>query len=276
MMKTAKVDRVVPKTPWAFDAEVTDAFPDMLRRSIPQYDVMRDAVTAVAKRFLENGQLLLDLGCSRGDAMAPLIKAFGEKRRYYGVEVFDPMLEAAKARFQTLIEKGVVEIRKMDLRREIPDVCSSVVLAVLTNQFIPIEHRQRIIHEIYSRMESGGGFIMVEKILGTDAKVDSLMVDEYLKMKSANGYTREQIDRKRLSLEGVLVPLRAEWNEAMLRSAGFRQVECFWRWMNFAAWLGVNLDIGGITPNASAVKKNMFLGFWPIDGRCTLSIWYNG
>ena len=43
----------------------------------------------------------------------------------------------------------------------------------------------------------------------------------------------------RASLEGVLVPVTAEWNEAMLHAAGFRQVECFWRWMNFAGWLAI-------------------------------------
>jgi len=52
-------------------------------------------------------------------------------------------------------------------------------------------------------------------------------------------YTTEQIERKRLALEGVLVPVTARWNEDLLRDAGFRQVECFWRWLNFAGWVGV-------------------------------------
>ncbi|MGH3921557.1 MAG: hypothetical protein ACRDS1_01640 [Pseudonocardiaceae bacterium] len=42
-------------------------------------------------------------------------------------------------------------------------------------------------------------------------------------------YTQEEIDRKRLSLEGVLVPVTAKWNVEMLRAAGFQQVDCFWR-----------------------------------------------
>jgi tRNA (cmo5U34)-methyltransferase len=42
-----------------------------------------------------------------------------------------------------------------------------------------------------------------------------------------------------LSLEGVLVPVTAAWNEYLLRSAGFSHVDCFWRWMNFAAWVAV-------------------------------------
>ncbi len=35
------------------------------------------------------------------------------------------------------------------------------------------------------------------------------------------------------------MPLRAAWNQQILYDAGFRQVECVWRWMNFAAWVAI-------------------------------------
>ena len=65
------------------------------------------------------------------------------------------------------------------------------------------------------------------------------MVESYYRLKSAHGYSQEEIERKRLSLEGVLVPVTARWNEELLYMAGFRQVDCFWRWMNFAGWVAV-------------------------------------
>lgn len=34
-------DHVMPAGPWQFDQQVTDAFDDMLQRSIPQYNAMR-------------------------------------------------------------------------------------------------------------------------------------------------------------------------------------------------------------------------------------------
>ena len=81
--------------------------------------------------------------------------------------------------------------------------------------------------------------MLVEKILGATADLDAQMVSRYYALKGANGYSPEQIERKRLSLEGVLVPVTARWNEELLRMAGFTQVDCFWRWMNFAGWLAV-------------------------------------
>ena len=85
----------------------------------------------------------------------------------------------------------------------------------------------------------GGALILVEKVLGKSADLDRAMVDVYYAYKRRMGYTQEEIDRKRLSLEGVLVPVTAEWNEDLLRTAGFRRVDCVWRWSNFAAWLAL-------------------------------------
>ena len=71
------------------------------------------------------------------------------------------------------------------------------------------------------------------------ARLNRLFVEEYLALKERNGYSREEIDRKRFSLEGVLVPVTAAWNEDMLRGCGFRSVDCFWRQLNFAGWIAV-------------------------------------
>ena len=48
------------------------------------------------------------------------------------------MLEAARLRFATPIEQGIVDIQRLDLRAEYPPEMASLTLAVLTIQFIPI------------------------------------------------------------------------------------------------------------------------------------------
>ena len=80
---------------------------------------------------------------------------------------------------------------------------------------------------------------LVEKVLGADAFSDRLLVETYYDRKGENGYSTDQITAKRRSLEGVLVPVTADWNVEMLKQAGFKHVECYWRHLNFAAWIGV-------------------------------------
>lgn len=234
----AKDTGYAPKS-WDFDEEVARVFDDMLARSIPQYDVMRQACFDLACRYRQERTDLVDLGCSRGGAIENLTKKFGAHNRFVGVEVSEPMVKAARERFSGLINCGVVEVRQMDLRHDYPPVSASVTLCILTLQFTPIEYRQQIVRSIYEHTIAGGAVIMVEKILGSSAEMDKAFNEEYWELKKKAGYSQDEIDRKRWSLEGKLVPVTARWNEELLTKAGFQDVECFWRLFNFAGWLGV-------------------------------------
>ena len=238
MSESEKDNHLAPEK-WAFDSDVCHVFTDMLRRSIPQYDVMRKGVFDIGQSFVKPSTHVVDLGCSRGDALAPFIDQFGDRCQYLGLELSESMLQASRERFATLIDAGTVSINEHDLRKTYPDVNASLTLSVLTLQFTPMEHRQRILRDIYRSTAKGGAFILVEKVLGDSAEINELMVNQYHQLKKTNGYSDELIERKRLSLEGVLVPVTARWNEELLRSAGFTQVDCFWRWMNFCGWVGV-------------------------------------
>lgn len=229
-------DSLLPNGQWAFNEEVTAVFDNMLQRSIPQYEVMRQAVFNIGSLYVQEGSYITDLGCSRGEALRPFVEYFQQKNRYIGIEVSESMAMAARLLFAG---NERVIIRQDDLRQRIPQEPSSLTLSVLTLQFTPIEYRQRIIQEIYNAILPKGAFILVEKVLGNSARIDANMVSLYYGLKGQNGYSPEQIERKRLSLEGVLVPVTAKWNEDLLAQAGFRQVDCFWRWMNFAGWIAI-------------------------------------
>lgn len=224
-------DQILAGDKWTFDGDVTTVFDDMLARSIPQYDVMRKAVFDIGAAYVQPDSAIVDLGASRGEAIAPYAAAFPDNP-ILAVETSAPMLDVLRSRYGTAA-------LDFDLRRGYPTVSASVTLSVLTLQFIPIEYRQRVVRDVYKSTVPGGAFILVEKVLGACSELDALMVKHYYALKGANGYTPEQIERKRLSLEGVLVPVTAHWNEQLLRMAGFTQIDCFWRWMNFAAWVAV-------------------------------------
>jgi len=233
------IDQTIPVGKWEFDESVTAVFDNMLERSIPQYSVMRQLSFDLACQYRQEGTWIIDLGCSRGGAIARLIDKFGVHNKYCGVDISDPMLEEVKKRFEGLIDINIVEIKKLDLRTDYPIKSASVVLSVLTLQFTPIEYRHKILANIYNSLRPGGALILVEKVIGANSEIDQTMVEIYYRMKAENGYTLEQIERKRLSLEGALVPVTAKWNEELLKIAGFKHVDCFWRWMNFAGWVAI-------------------------------------
>ena len=228
------------KSKWEFDKAVTEVFEDMLKRSIPQYPIMRRAVFDLGRGYVKKGTTIVDMGASRGDAIAPFISHFGAHNHFALLEISEPMLKALDERFRGYIEtSGIVRVIPTDLRHSFPPVKASLILSILTLQFTPIEYRMQILQRAYDALVPGGALIIVEKVLGETAAIDDQMVELYLEMKREGGYSQDEIDRKRASLEGVLVPVSASFNERFISSAGFRQIDCFWRWMNFAGWVAI-------------------------------------
>lgn len=237
-------DSVMPDGKWEFDEKVTDCFEDMLSRSIPQYDLMRESSANLVYDVIKNSKCkketfnILDIGCSDGLMIKKLMNKFNGEGYYTGVDISEPMLKKAKYRFLDDIINRKVKIENCDLRTDYPSGIYDAVTSILSVQFTPIEYRQHIIQNIYNSLSpTNGCFIMVEKVLGNTDGINKLFVKNYYDMKKQNGYTEEQIERKRLSLEGVLVPVTSDWNVDLLKQAGFRQIDVFWKWMNFVGYI---------------------------------------
>jgi tRNA (cmo5U34)-methyltransferase len=222
---------------WEFNEQVADVFEEMLQRSIPDYDVMRSLVVEFAVNFATNKGAILDLGCSRGETIARLLSRLQPDIRYKMIDRSDAMIKVCQERFKDVRDR--VSIDNLDLRVDFPQGQNSVVMSVLTLQFIPVEYRLQLLRRIYRSLNRGGAFILVEKTLAKTADIDDILTKVYYSLKFENGYTEYEIQRKRLSLEGVLVPWTAFQNEESLRYTGFVQSECIWRWGQFAAWIAI-------------------------------------
>lgn len=233
-------DNYIPSGPWKFDGDVTAVFPDMIARSIPGYSSMRDTVARVASRFLnaeQSGLYLLDVGCSRGDTIYDVLDSLdsGVEVNCVGVDSSDDMILYSEHLFRDWDNVSFVCADICDV--DIVPSKYTVITSVLTAQFIPLDVRQEFYKSVHDGLSCDGVFIVVEKVLGETPTLQGLLVDIYHNFKQDNGYTEEQIEEKRKSLQGVLVPLRASENEAMLKDAGFSNVQRIWQCLNFAGWM---------------------------------------
>lgn len=226
-------DQIVAAQAWEFNDDVVNVFDDMLSRSIPAYEEMRETVLMMIEPLITDGGFILDVGCSHGEMIDRMIKRFGNSLHvsYVGIDSSTAMVKKARARFS---DNESVTVFHGDLSNaDMTRLRYDAVLSILTLQFIPIEHRQRILKSIYGSITAGGCFILVEKVLGETSPGQDHLVDVYYQMKRKNGYTDEQIEAKRISLQNVLVPLRASENIRLLKDAGFSVVEPFWQNLNF-------------------------------------------
>lgn len=229
-------DNYIPDGAWKFNAEVAEVFEDMISRSIPDYDNMRDLTSRLAARFLSPGTSIIDLGCSTGMALESVIMSRNDLTQFLLCDTSEPMLAICKKKYEG---KTNVQVLKHDIRNGMPARNCSVILSCLTLQFVPIEYRQQILEDAYDSLLHGGALLMVEKVLGYSNTIDTAMRQEYYDIKRENSYTEEQIAEKRKSLEGTLVPLTEYANRQMLTAAGFEIVDCYWRYLNFCGLIAI-------------------------------------
>ena len=96
-----------------------------------------------------------------------------------------------------------------------------------------------MLKKIYRGLRPGGGLILIEKVRGESDGLNDLFIEEYHAYKHRQGYSKLEIAKKREALEKVLVPLKPEKNRNLLETTGFRQVDIFFKWFNFAGFLAI-------------------------------------
>ncbi len=220
-----------------FGKETALVFDDMLGRSVPFYNEIQRMVGELAGDYATSGSSIYDLGCSTCTSFLHLGGAIPRETdvRFVGIDSSAEMLDIARSK---LTESGFdrpYELVCADLNGSVNVENASVVLMVLTLQFIRPLYRARLIRSIREGMTENGCLILVEKVLGENSTFNRLFIKHYYEMKKANGYTELEIAQKREALENVLVPYRLEENRELLRSEGFQHVDVFFKWYNFCA-----------------------------------------
>jgi len=225
-----------------FNKEVADVFDDMLARSVPYYREQQALIQQIARKFYVPGTCVYDLGCSTGVTLINIAKALGPGVRLIGYDYSKPMLEKAHA---NIAQAGLTE--QIDLRQgDFNDVLdkvelqnASIVTLCWTLQFVRPLWRDRLVKWINQGTVAGGALICMEKILTNSSDMNRYFIDFYYEYKSRNGYSPEEILRKREALENVLVPYRTDENFELFRRNGYSSVETCFQWFNFAGYLCV-------------------------------------
>jgi tRNA (cmo5U34)-methyltransferase len=222
-----------------FNEEVATVFDDMLVRSVPYYQEIQRMIAEIACDFVVNGTNIYDLGCSTGTTLLNLNRHFGDRVRYTGVDYSDDMLEKCRRKLSDNQFSGEYELVCADLNNGISIENASVVLMVLSLQFIRPLYREKLMESILRGTIDNGCLIVVEKVLGEDSVFNRLFIKYYYEMKKRNGYSELEISKKRESLENVLIPYRLLENRELLLKQGFRYCDVFFKWYNFCGMVAV-------------------------------------
>lgn len=228
---------------FSFNDRVAQVFDNMVSRSVPFYaEIQRIQADLIIDILPEDSGVVCDLGCSTGTTIEHIAthKNCPASTRFIGYDNSEPMLDKARSKLSEQIDAGKVSLISADLS-SLPDLppCDVVILN-WTLQFVRPIDREYLLRNIYVALKPGGILLLSEKILGNDSVLNRLYIDHYLQFKkNLNGYTDAENQRKREALENVLIPYRLDENYALLERAGFKQIDTYFRWLNFACIIAI-------------------------------------
>jgi SAM-dependent methyltransferase len=162
----------------------------------------------------------LDLGCGDGRLTQLILDTRPDVETILGVDASEPMLERARARFAT---EQRVEIRRGDLRDSIATLgACDLVVSGFAIHHLGDARKQELFREIAQLLTPHGMFCNLEIIASPTEEL-------HVEFRNAIGRAEDDPDDKLVDVETQL-----DW----LRSAGFTNVDCYWKWRGFALLAG--------------------------------------
>ena len=216
-----------------FSSKVAGVFDDMVNRSVPYYEEMQRMVGELAADHAKENTKIYDLGCSTGTTLIHMDQTVGDNVQFVGVDDSKDMLEKCRAKLTQMEFRHPYELMVADLNQDVKIENASVVVLVLTLQFVRPINRERLVKQIFNGLQSDGSLILIEKFLAEDSRFNRDFIKYYYDMKRRHHYSEMEISQKREALENVLIPYKLSENIALLRDVGFEHCETFFKWYNF-------------------------------------------
>ena len=217
-----------------FTSTVAGVFDDMVNRSVPFYEEIQRMVAELTGDHAISDTVIYDLGCSTGTTMMLMDEKVNENVEFVGVDDSAAMLDKCCSKLKENNFKHPFRLEVNDLNLPVSISNASVIVLCLTLQFVRPINRERLLKEMFNGLVNGGVVIVIEKILAEDSDFNRSFIKYYYEMKKRHQYSEMEIAQKREALENVLIPYKLSENITMLKDAGFRQCEVFFKWYNFA------------------------------------------
>jgi ubiquinone/menaquinone biosynthesis C-methylase UbiE len=215
---------------------------------IPDRQRQLDVLLRVLRFAPRPPRRVLDLGAGDAILLASVLEAFPHAA---GVALdFSPlMLEQARGRLATFGTRA--EVVEADLGtpawlRAAPGPFDAVVTGFAIHH-LPDERKRALYQEIYDLLSEGGAFVNCEHVASATPHLESLFEDamtEHLwrrRRERGEEVSLEEVRKEFLQrpdrAANILAPVEDQC--AWLRAAGFRDVDCFWKYFELAIFGGL-------------------------------------
>jgi tRNA (cmo5U34)-methyltransferase len=214
-----------------FSFSTVENFDNHINSSIPAYKTLIAEVLSLSTYFIKDNTNVIDLGCSTGKLLQSLIDSNKTTSvNYIGYDSSKNLYKQSECKHL---------IKMQDITKHNFDICnSSFITSIFTAQFLNIDDRINLFNKVYNGLNSGGAFIISEKIYIENGFIQDLFNFSHYDMKR-KVFSAEDILDKQISLRKIMYPLTSKENEKILKNCGFKYIHCFYQCLNFKAWIAI-------------------------------------
>ncbi len=211
-----------------FDS-VSKEYDAQRRVLVPCFDEFY-AVTVENLNFVTSSPRILDLGAGTGLLSQKILDAYPQAQLKL-IDLSDKMLSIAHLRFDSLSNVDIETADFMTFPME--DNSYDAIVSSLAIHHLIDEDKKSLYQKIYRALKPGGFFVNAEQILADDDFLQNLYHNQWCSKIEHSNLSREAIDA---SYERIKLDKRATISSQLdwLRSAGFGQVDCLYKYYYFA------------------------------------------
>ncbi len=223
---------------FTFDDKVAKVFPDMIKRSVPGYSNIVQAIGMLSSKYAKPNSNLYDLGCSLGACAIEMALNAPSNAHIYGIDNSLDMLSRASEIIKSSSTLQNISLVHGDITNY-PLTNASIVVLNFVLQFIPLSQRDKLIKDIYDALLPGGVLVLSEKFKFADPAIENMLYNLHHDFKRANGYSELEISQKRDAIENVLIPESIDTHYNRLAQSGFNHYNIWFSCFNFGSIIAV-------------------------------------
>lgn len=209
--------------PFSFDT--IENFDEHINRSIPNYDLLQEAILSISEFVTIPNTAVIDLGCSTGT----LLKRMKHNGRKVGIDCATNLLP-----MHTNTEEFYIQdLREINLTKWGD---ASLITSIFTLQFLPKSERGDILREIYHALCKHGFFIWAEKVMCDEGWQQEITTFSYYDFKRKK-FSGDEILSKEQDLRPLMRCNTTYENQRLAEIAGFQNAQMIWKFYNFECWL---------------------------------------
>jgi tRNA (cmo5U34)-methyltransferase len=190
----------IPKE-WTFRTPaVAKAFDSHVREQLPWYDLATGIVAHVARCYVPQNGVVVDVGASTGNVGRAIAKTLKDRSaRLIAIDAEASMKDVYDAPGDFVVANA----ERYGFANASPDV----IVCFLSMMFVPVALRPGLLEYMYGSLRPGGALIVFDKTVPKPGYVGTVAYRLALAAKYENGASPEEIIAKELSLSGVQRPL---------------------------------------------------------------------